>query len=377
MRYCLTIYAPALVLPDEDTALRARGLLRGLAEALDASTFRVAYHDAAALAIAPLDLAAAVREARSALPLLDRASTSIALRLLVNLAWLATLHDDRASVEQMARSASQSPRDWGILAPLAAALGQLPALLDGTARWNEPLPSLPLAEPGATWLLSELASGQLIHLQGLESGQPAGEGEVWNVRRLAYKTRAALAAGHYRDAEPDIAQLVRRPNEEQHLWLLALARCAAAAGSFTEAARLLGAVAAHQARAEAPWLPPILLTARREAEEQAHTALSDEAFDEAHAEGCALDLHDAVAYALRARGERKRPASGWDSLTPTERQVADQVAAGKTNAEIATALLMGRTTVKTHLGHIFTKLGCANRAELAAEATRRASTTPA
>ena len=200
---------------------------------------------------------------------------------------------------------------------------------------------------------------------------------MWNVGNLAHQTRASFAAARYRDAEPSIAQLVRRPYEDQHLWLLALARCAAEAGSLTEAARLLGAVATHQARAAAPWLPRILLTARHETEELARTALGDAAFEAAHAEGCALELHDAVTYALRARGERKRPASGWDSLTPTEMKVAEHVAAGRTNAEIATALLMGRTTVKTHLGHIFTKLGCANRAELAAEATRRASTAPA
>jgi predicted ATPase/DNA-binding CsgD family transcriptional regulator len=377
MRYCLTIYAPALVLPDEETGRRARELLRGLAESLDASTFRVGYHDSAALSIAPLDLAAAVQEARAALPLLDRATTSTALRLLVDLAWLATLHGDRATADLLARSASQSPRDWGILAPLAAVLGQLPALLDGTTRWNEPLPSLPLPEPGSTWLLSEIAAEHLIHLQGLESGHTAGGGEVWNVGNLAHQTRACFAAARYRDAEPSIAQLVRRPYEDQHLWLLALARCAASAGSLTEAARLLGAVATHQARAAAPWLPRILLTARHETEDLARTALGDAAFEAAHAEGCALELHDAVTYALRARGERKRPASGWDSLTPTEMKVAEEVAAGRTNAEIATALLMGRTTVKTHLGHIFTKLGCANRAELAAEATRRASTAPA
>ena len=47
------------------------------------------------------------------------------------------------------------------------------------------------------------------------------------------------------------------------------------------------------------------------------------------------------------------------------------MAAGRSNPEIAEALLMGRTTVKTHLGHIFTKLGITNRAELAAQAARR------
>jgi DNA-binding CsgD family transcriptional regulator len=57
--------------------------------------------------------------------------------------------------------------------------------------------------------------------------------------------------------------------------------------------------------------------------------------------------------------------------------VVDQVAAGRTNAEIAAALLMGRTTVKTHLAHIFTKLDLTNRGQLAAEAARRGSATPA
>jgi DNA-binding CsgD family transcriptional regulator len=377
MRYCLTIYAPALVRPDDETSRRARERLGELADALDASTFRVGYHDAAALATAPVDLAAAVQEARAALALLDRTTTSTALRLLVNLAWLATLNGDRAAVDEVARSATQSRRDWGILAPLAAALGQLPALLDGTAGWDGPLPSLPLPEPGDTWLLDEIAPGRVIYLQGLESGQLAGGSDVWDVGNLAHQTRTAFAAARYRDAEPNIAELVRRPYEDQHLWLLALARCASEAGSHTEAARLLGAVATHQVRAEAPWLPRILITARNEIKERARAALGDAAFESAHTEGCVLELHDAVAYALRARGERKRPASGWDSLTPTERQVAEHVAAGRTNAEIATVLLMGGTTVKTHVSHIFAKLGCANRAELAAQATRRASATPA
>jgi DNA-binding CsgD family transcriptional regulator len=90
-----------------------------------------------------------------------------------------------------------------------------------------------------------------------------------------------------------------------------------------------------------------------------------------------IDLDAAVAYALRARGQRKRPSTGWDSLTPTELQVVGQVAAGRTNAEIAAALLIGRTTVKTHLAHIFTKLDLTNRGQLAAEAARRGSATSA
>ena len=103
--------------------------------------------------------------------------------------------------------------------------------------------------------------------------------------------------------------------------------------------------------------------------------VGDAGFEAAYGEGFELDKDAAVAYAVRARGERKRPTIGWNSLTPTELQVIDQVATGRSNPEIAEALLMGRTTVKTHLTHIFTKLGITSRAELAAEATRRASST--
>ena len=46
-------------------------------------------------------------------------------------------------------------------------------------------------------------------------------------------------------------------------------------------------------------------------------------------------------------------------------------AKGLSNPEIGARLFIGRATVKTHLTHIFTKLGVTSRAELAAEATRR------
>ena len=42
-------------------------------------------------------------------------------------------------------------------------------------------------------------------------------------------------------------------------------------------------------------------------------------FYAAWAEGAALSTDEAIAYARRGRGERKRPTRGWASLTPTER----------------------------------------------------------
>jgi DNA-binding CsgD family transcriptional regulator/tetratricopeptide (TPR) repeat protein len=101
-------------------------------------------------------------------------------------------------------------------------------------------------------------------------------------------------------------------------------------------------------------------------------ALGGAAFDEAAAEGARLTLDEAVAYARRARGRRSRPSTGWASLTPTEREVVRLVADGLTNPQIGARLFISRGTVKTHLSHIFTKLGAANRTELAAAATDHA-----
>jgi predicted ATPase/DNA-binding CsgD family transcriptional regulator len=93
--------------------------------------------------------------------------------------------------------------------------------------------------------------------------------------------------------------------------------------------------------------------------------LGKDAFEEARAEGSGRALDEAVAYARRTRGPRRRPTTGWASLTPTELEVVRLVADGLSNPEIGTKLFMGRGTVKTHLSHVFAKLDVANRTELA------------
>jgi DNA-binding CsgD family transcriptional regulator len=72
-----------------------------------------------------------------------------------------------------------------------------------------------------------------------------------------------------------------------------------------------------------------------------------------------------------SRQARRRPATGWDSLTPTEREAVRLVAEGLPNAEIAKRMYISRYTVETHLKHVYAKLGARSRTELAAQAVRR------
>jgi DNA-binding CsgD family transcriptional regulator len=73
----------------------------------------------------------------------------------------------------------------------------------------------------------------------------------------------------------------------------------------------------------------------------------------------------------RGRGERKRPSTGWASLTPSELQVVLLVAEGLSNPQIGERLFISKRTVQTHLKHVFAKLSLTSRAELASEVTRR------
>jgi predicted ATPase/DNA-binding CsgD family transcriptional regulator len=150
-----------------------------------------------------------------------------------------------------------------------------------------------------------------------------------------------------------------------------LAEVATGLHSHHEAARLLGA--ATQAREHHELAHSAEQAERIAALEQTlRERLDTEDLDAALAEGRALNPFEAVAWARRARGERKRPPGGWESLTPTELEVARHAAEGLTNPQIGERMFITRGTVKIHLSHIYTKLNLRNRSELAAQAARRA-----
>jgi DNA-binding CsgD family transcriptional regulator len=74
-----------------------------------------------------------------------------------------------------------------------------------------------------------------------------------------------------------------------------------------------------------------------------------------------------AAAELAAAGVRMRRQSinGVDSLTPSERRVAEMAASGMSNPEIAQTLFLTRKTIEMHLGRAYRKLAIAGRAELA------------
>ena len=106
-----------------------------------------------------------------------------------------------------------------------------------------------------------------------------------------------------------------------------LATLAGEAGSHLEAARLFGAAAAIRQRMGAVRFK--VWDAGYEASvATVRDALGGTDFDAAWAEGAALSTEEAIAYAQRGRGQRKRPTSGWGSLTPTELDVVRLVSEG-------------------------------------------------
>jgi DNA-binding CsgD family transcriptional regulator len=109
-----------------------------------------------------------------------------------------------------------------------------------------------------------------------------------------------------------------------------------------------------------------------EAVDASRNAMGEKDFDAAWAEGVALSTGEAIDYAQRGRGERKRPTSGWASLTPAERDVVRLVSEGLGNNDIATRLFVSPRTVQTHLTHVYTKLGLTSRVQLVQEAARHA-----
>jgi predicted ATPase/class 3 adenylate cyclase/DNA-binding CsgD family transcriptional regulator len=260
-----------------------------------------------------------------------------------------------------------------VIAALAA--GDTATALDVTGAWQH-MGALPHTASGQRFLSAEaaLAGGDLIAAR--RWADEAVMTATGSYLSRALFTRAAVAIAQ---AEPDRGErdardaLACAAEVGAHLYIPDILECLAAlamnAGNHREAARVFGAAQAMRDR-----MGSVRFKVYDASYETGVAALRDamgeKGFDAAWAEGAALSVEEAIAYAQRGRGQRKRPGSGWASLTPTEHQVVQLVSQGLANNDIATRLFVSPRTVQSHLTHVYTKLGVTSRVQLVQEAAR-------
>ncbi|MEU0506180.1 LuxR C-terminal-related transcriptional regulator [Nocardia sp. NPDC005998] len=147
-----------------------------------------------------------------------------------------------------------------------------------------------------------------------------------------------------------------------------LAWAATADGDLQRAARLMGAASTVRRGSTQRLAHEMTEVVGDKVRLQVRDAMGEREFRTAFDAGAALGLEDAVGYAL---GTEPRPAAqpvksvAADVLTRRERDVARLVAAGYSNKNIASELVISIRTAESHVDHILTKLGFTSRTQIA------------
>ncbi|CAM4011767.1 LuxR C-terminal-related transcriptional regulator [Kibdelosporangium persicum] len=132
------------------------------------------------------------------------------------------------------------------------------------------------------------------------------------------------------------------------------------------AMRALGAAAAMR-ESTGHAASPALRAASAEAESLVRARLGDQAVGELRADGAAQPVHVVVAEALAPLERRSGRGRSWNEhpLTDRELEVAELVACGMTNREVARRLGIAEWTAVNHLRKIMRKLDCSSRVQVA------------
>jgi len=204
-------------------------------------------------------------------------------------------------------------------------------------------------------------------------------GEQW-ARGAALWTRGAARwlSGDNAAAIADALACLRIMESLDDLHTIAMAFdllsvCLAGTGDFERTAVLHGASERLWTLLNAPVLMgPAYAEIRKSGADAARNSLGEERFDALGSRGYAMSLSAALAVARSeapadtAAPGAAAPGAAAKSLTRREKEVAELVAEGLGNREIAERLYLSKRTVDSHLEHIFTKLGFTSRTQVAA-----------
>lgn len=222
--------------------------------------------------------------------------------------------------------------------------------------------------------LAPLACGDVVDAGRWADAVVAATYGYGRALALVVRARVGLARGDIDTAERDADQALGIAAAlGAHLVvpfaLDCLACSAASADAPVAAARLFGA--ADAARTSMGMRPLAVVADQDQAAlSGVRETLGEGDFETAWSEGAAMSLLDAIGYAQRGRGERKRVETGWEALTRAEREVVRLVSEGLGNKDVAARLFVSPRTVQAHLTHVYTKLGLTSRVQLAQEAAR-------
>lgn len=330
------------------------------------------------------DLAGAIAEFRALAVESEAANDQMwTMCNLISLGHLLAWAGDTSAAQDAARAGVEAAADLGAfnqgfayaaLAVANLAAGDLEAAASAVERARQLMDIQPRLAVVNVVPIAELAlaQGDLDAARRFADEVVAVATGLHLVQAQATRARVAIAQRDRDLAERDAYEALT--GSVRGRWLLpevfeCLATLAADAGSYHEAARLFGAAQAF--RRHSGYVRFKIHDASHDASvAELRAAMGDNAFEEAWAEGEDMSIDEAIAYARRGRGERKRPAAGWDSLTPAEINVVRLVSEGLPNKDIAARLFVSARTVQAHLSHVYSKLGLSSRVQLAQEASR-------
>ena len=197
-------------------------------------------------------------------------------------------------------------------------------------------------------------------------------GEQW-ARGTALWTRGAARwlSGDNAAAIGDVLACLRIKERLGDLHTIAmsfdlLSVCLVATGDVERAAVLHGASEKLWTLLNAPVLMgPAYTEIRKSGADTARNALGEERFDALVGHGYAMPLHVALAVAkgeapaapTAGHARTAEPGAGAKALTRREREIAELVADGLGNRDIAERLFLSKRTVDSHVEHIFSQAG--------------------